>query len=126
MAKRYIGDAVVNITYRDRGDYAGTVSAGGRTWRFEDLHAPRAGLGRGVAYDSPKAYDEMAESAVSFGGYYTTDNRGDDTPDWAPSAEVADAISDATAWAQDDRGKYEVRRSPGGAVHDNPWKRFMV
>lgn len=123
MAKRYIGDAVVTITYRDRGDYAGSIRAGGYTWRFEDLHAPSAGFS--FAYDSPQAYDKMAASAVSFGGYYTTYNRGDDVPDWAPRAEVADAISDATAWAQDDRGVYEVRRSPSGPVRDNPWAKIF-
>lgn len=56
-------------------------------------------------------YDEMAESAVGFASYYTTHNRGDDLPDWAPSAEVADAIAEATEWAQDDRGDYEVHRT---------------
>lgn len=115
MAKRYIGDAVITIKYRDRGDYAGTVSAGGHTWRFEDLHAPAGGLP--YAYDSSQAYDKMAESAVGFASYYTTYNRGDDTPDWAPSAETADAIAEATEWAQDDHGEYEVRRS---AKRSNP------
>jgi len=116
MARRIIGDAIVNIQYSDRGDYRGTVSVPyGRgkkrkSWRFSDLHAPRMGFGPRIGYDSPRAYDEMAESAVGFGSYYTTHNRGDDVPDWAPSEELADAISDATAWAQDDRGKYEVRR----------------
>lgn len=119
MAKRYIGDAVITITYRDRGDYAGTVCAGRKCWRFEDLHAPRSGFGRdqngrGISYDSPRAYDKMAESAVGFGSYYTTHNRGDDLPDWAPSANVADAIAEATQWAQNDRGDYEVRKSRGG------------
>lgn len=112
MAKRYIGDAVITITYRDRGDYAGTVCAGRKCWRFNELRGPAIGFGRGVAYDSPKAYDEMAESAVGFGSYYTTHNRGD-APDWAPPADVADAIEEATAWAQNDQGDYEVRRSRG-------------
>lgn len=110
MAKRYIGDATVTIKYDDAGDYRGTVSAHGHHWRFSNLHPPRAGFD--FAYDSPAAYDKMAASAVGFGGYYTTHNRGDDLPDWAPSAETADAISDATGWAMDDRGDYDVRRSP--------------
>lgn len=110
--KRYIGDAVIDIAYHDAGDYRGTVTAGGHTWSFDRLMAPAAGMG--VAYDSPEAYDKMAASAVGFGSYYTTGNRGDDTPDWAPSAAVADAISEATAWAQDDKGQYDVRRTPGG------------
>lgn len=112
MAKRYIGGAVVDILYRDRGDYAGTVSVGRKyTWRFSDLHAPPAGLGSGVAYDSAVAYDKMASSAAGFGSYYSSHNRGDDTPDWAPSARVADAIEEAVSWAQDDRGEYDVKRS---------------
>jgi hypothetical protein len=115
MARRYIGDAVVNIKYRDRGDYAGTVSAGGHTWRFEDLHAPAGGLP--YAYDSPQAYDKMAESAVGFASYYTSYNRGEDTPEWAPSAETADAIAEASQWAQDDRGEYEVRRSKSASAN---------
>jgi hypothetical protein len=108
MAKRYIGDAVVEITYRDRGDYAGAVKAGGYSWKFDELRAPAAGLP--YAYDSPEAYDKMAASAVTFGSYYTTHNRGSDTPDWAPPAEVADAIAEASSWATDDQGNYEVRR----------------
>lgn len=129
--KRYIGDAVITISYRDRGDYAGKVCVpmtmnfrgGGRStrllcWIFSDLNAPRAGFrfaapraGARDAYDSPGAYDLMAASAVSFGSYYTTHNRGDDVPEWAPEAYLADAIEEATSWAQDDRGEYEVRRS---------------
>jgi hypothetical protein len=108
MAIRYIGDAVIRITYRDCGDYAGTVTANGHTWRFADLHAPRCGFQ--FAYDSPRAYDEMARSATTFGSYYTTHNRGDDTPDWAPAPEVADAIDKAVAWASDDQGTYTVSR----------------
>lgn len=110
MARRYIGEAVIDINYRDQVDYAGTISAGGYTWHFDGLRPSRSGFGRGVAYDSPKAYDEMAASAVSFGAYYRSYNRGDDVPEWAPPAEVADAIDDATAGWMDERGTYEVLR----------------
>src|ERR1700678_2363160 len=116
MAKRYIGDAVITIEYHDSGDYRGTVRAGNHAWRFDDLHAPAMGFSH--AYDSPEAYDKMAGSAASFASYYTTHNRGDDVPDWAPPPEVADAIEEAVGWAQDDRGEYEVRRSPKGKVHE--------
>jgi len=116
MAKRYIGDAVITIAYHDSGDYRGSIKAGRYTWAFRDLHAPRAGHGAGIGYDSPEAYDSMAASAVGFGSYYTRGNRGSDTPDWAPRAEVADAISEATSWAQDDQGSYAVARSPKGAT----------
>mgnify|MGYP006969347834 CR=1 FL=1 len=121
MATRYIGDATVRIRYRDEGDYAGVITVpsgdGGRWhWHFDDLHAPAIGFGPGIAYDSPEAYDEMAGSAISFGSYYTTYNRGDDVPEWAPDAEVADAIDEATSWATDDQGTYDVRRRK-----NNPW-----
>lgn len=115
MATRYIDNVIVRIQYRDCGDYAGTVSAPGRrVWRFSDLHAPKIGFGRSIAYDSPEAYDKMAQEAVGFGSYYTTSNRGEDTPDWAPSAAVADAIAD-NAWGFSN-GQYPVRRSEGGPL----------
>ena len=118
MAKRYIGDAVITIEYvgetpDGRGNYKGTVRAGKHTWRFDELHS---GVGGGG--DSPEAYDEMAQSAVSFASYYTTHNRGDDAPEWAPPPEVADAINEAVGYVQRDNGEYEVRRSPKGKVHE--------
>jgi hypothetical protein len=119
VARRYIGDAVIEITYRDgceanggRDDYIGRVTANGRTWHFDALYAPQCGHGAGIAYDSSEAYDSMAASAVSFGGYYTTHNRGNGLPNWAPDAETADAIDQATVWATDEAGLYAVRRSP--------------
>lgn len=115
MAKRYIGNAVVRIAYHDDGTYRGTVSVdGGYVWRFGELRPAPVGFGPGVAYDSSAAYDSMAASAVGFGSYYTTHNRGDDCPDWAPTAEVADAIDGATSWDQNDSGQYAVRRRPTG------------
>ena len=114
MAMRYIGNAVITIKYTGcicgKDTYTGTISADGNVWHFDTLHAPAAGFC--FAYDSPKAYDKMAESAVSFGSYYTTDNRGDELPDWAPPPDVADAISSATCWALRDNGTYKVRRHP--------------
>lgn len=117
MAKRYIGDAVVRIQYNDDHTYSGRVSVGGRVWPFRDLKPPQIrtqGDGFGRGYDAPDAYDEMAASAVAFGSYYTTHNRGDDTPDWAPAPEVADAIDAAVSCVLDDQGRYAVRRSPNG------------
>lgn len=121
MAVRYIGAARVEIKYNDRNDsYEGKVTVpkghgpAGYTWHFDELRAPAAGLygarRQRVSADSPPAYDQMAASAVSFGSYYTTHNRGADTPDWAPEPEVADAIDDATSYTTDDQGNYEVRR----------------
>lgn len=129
MAVRYIGDAVIRIFYRDGDTYVGSVCVGGsaksrgRCWKFDDLNAPRGGFGYSFGYDSAEAYDSMAKSAVGFGSYYTTHNRGDDVPDWAPEPEVADAIEEAVSWAQDDRGEYEVRRSAKGKARtSNPKK----
>jgi hypothetical protein len=123
MATRYIGDAVVDIEYQDNNEYSGTITAGGQTWKFDSLYPPAIGFGRGVGYDSSRAYDEMARSAVSFGSYYTSHNRGDDTPDWAPPEKVADAIDEATGWAQDDQGTYEVRRSAKGQAREEMGQR---
>ena len=65
MAKRFSGDLQINVVY-DRGDYRTSVSRGGKVlWRGRINPAP-AGFGRGVAYDSAQAYDEIAESALSF------------------------------------------------------------
>lgn len=125
MARRYIGNAVIDIEYHDRGTrgyYRGYVSAGEHVWHFDHLYPAsagyrpgNAGLGEGVALDSPEAYDKMAAAAVSFGSYYTTHNRKE-APKWAPSAEEADAIDEAVSGVMDDKGRYEVRRSPGGKI----------
>ncbi len=112
MAKRYIGDAIIEIKYvgyiNRRDDYTGKIKVKNITWKFDSLYAPAAGFN--FAYDSPQAYDKMAQAAVSFGSYYTTHNRGDDLPDWAPPPEIADTISEATSWAVHDDGSYEILR----------------
>lgn len=66
MAIRKCGNVTINITYHDDGTYKGSVSCNGYRWHFDDLRAPVAGLGQGIAYDSPSAYDSMAGSAISF------------------------------------------------------------
>lgn len=115
MPKRYIGDAVIDIRYDDRHqDYRGTITAGRHKWKFDGLHEPRMGFG---SVDSPSAYDQMAVSAASFASYYTSDNRGDDLPEWAPKPSVADAIADALSPAiGDPQGRYEVQRTPSGPI----------
>lgn len=66
MAKRYSGDLQISVVYDDRGDYRTSVSEGGKVlWRGR-VNPARAGFGVGVAYDSPKAYDEIVRSAISF------------------------------------------------------------
>lgn len=111
---RYIGSAVVSIQYvgGPKDEYRGHVIANGRTWFFRDLFAPAAGFS--FAYDSPKAYDRMAASAMTFGSYYTSDNPPAMLGDRAgyPDARTADAIRDAAC--TDDQGRYPVRRSING------------
>lgn len=128
MARRYIGDAVITIEYDGeqdgRSQYKGTVRAGKHTWKFDNLGSPMGGFRTGS--DSAQAYDEMAQSAVSFGSYYSSGNRGDDTPEWAPSEEIADAINDAVGFAQRDDGTYEVKRSPSGKAHEEPGARELA
>lgn len=110
-ARRYIGDAVITLEIEHEGmgprvEYKGTIRAGGYSWRFDKLSVPIFNKGS----DSPEAFDEAAASAAGFGSYYTTYNRGDDVPDWAPSPEVADAIDEAVSFATNDQGSYFVRR----------------
>lgn len=111
MAVRYCGELTIRISFRDSGDYAGTISHEGRhLWTFADLGAPAIGWGEGVGYDSPAAYDAAAEGAVAFGAYYTTHNRGDDVPGWAPKPENADLIDERSEIDYDGRGEYVLRR----------------
>lgn len=69
MAKRYSGNLKINVVYDDKNFYRTSVSSGGKLlWRGTVNPAP-AGFGPGVAYDSPKAYDEVASSALSFANH---------------------------------------------------------
>jgi hypothetical protein len=77
MAIRYSGSLRITVRYVDgawtaagfvRDHYRCSVTnpeTGERSGVMEIYPAP-AGFGRGVAYDSPEAYDVMARSAVSF------------------------------------------------------------
>lgn len=65
MARRYSGQLTINVLYDDHGFYRTTVSGPNGSWRG-NVYPPAAGLGRGVAYDSAQAYDEVARAAVSF------------------------------------------------------------
>lgn len=116
MARRFIGDANIYIMYHDDGDYRGSIVVAQddgppAVWKFRDLKAPRCGFGPGIAYDSPEAYDQMAQAAAGFGSYYTTMNRSeDDDLEGYPSREIADIINDAVSVVLNDDGTYEVRR----------------
>lgn len=66
MAKRYSGSLKINVVYDDKDHYRTTVSRDGELlWRGIVRPAPR-GFGKGVAYDSPEAYDAIAASALAF------------------------------------------------------------
>jgi len=87
MAKRYSGDLTVQITYHDDDTYKGYVKGPGGTYTFKDLRAPRIPTAghvgsHGIAYDSPKGYDDMARSAISFATY---DMEGIGYPDYDES-----------------------------------------
>lgn len=65
MARRFLGNLVVNVTYDDRNFYRVSVSGGTARWKGT-VGPPQFGYGPGVAYDSPQAYDEVVRAAVSF------------------------------------------------------------
>lgn len=95
MAKRYSGNLQISVVYDDRNHYRTSVSSGGKLlWRGTVTPAP-AGFGPGVAYDSPKAYDEVASSALAFAD---DEKRG--------IADEAESDEDLTG--------YLIRRSPRG------------
>lgn len=82
MAIRYSGGLKINVVYRDKGDYRAVITEYGpeashRSHPLRAFHTTArkavvyvnpasAGFGRGVAYDSPQAYDEIAALALSF------------------------------------------------------------
>lgn len=84
--RRYYGQLVIEIWDEGRCDHAGRekfhgriVLPDGRTWSFSDL-ACHGGV------------SHAAENAVTFGSYYSSGNRGNDVPEYAPPREIADAI----------------------------------
>jgi hypothetical protein len=129
---RYVGELKIVIGFvqrsiDNRAEYRGKIVFPKGTWRgrphygvwkFEELRSGVGGVSSGKGYGyadtSPEAYDRMAEMAVSFASYYTTDNRGDDAPDWAPPAEDADRIAEAAMTDSCEREGHHVRRSQRG------------
>ena len=127
MATRYIGDLKITLVDYDppgrhdgRWYYKGTVSIGKHSWKFDTLGTGVGGIRGAGGSDSDVAYDEMAASAVGFATYYTPDNRGSDTPDWAPPGAVARAFEDA-AWDSGENGGYYVRRSKSRETRFGPY-----
>jgi len=95
MAKRYSGNLQINVVYDDKNFYRTSVSSGGKLlWRGTVNPAP-SGFGPGVAYDSPKAYDEVASSAIAFAD--------DEVRGLADEAEFDENLTG-----------YLIRRSPRG------------
>ena len=111
MIKRFIGDLEIRLQYwgrtsDNRAKYLGYILLpDGRRHNFTDLQS-----GVGMPGTRAEDFDDMAEAAVDFAAYYTTHNRGDDAPDWAPPAELADAISDAAMCGTKEEGGYKVQR----------------
>jgi hypothetical protein len=100
MAKRYSGNLLINVTYNDKNFYRTSVSSGGQPLWSGIVRPAPTGFGPGVAYDSPKAYDEVAQTAIAF----AEDEKG--------------GIADEAEFDEDMTG-YLVRRSPpprGGAA----------
>lgn len=113
---RYIGYVEVYISYvgtdRDgRDEYEGYIIVEGDMWEFDGLYGPVCAIDPEDGDTSEEAsIDRMAAAAVSFASYYTTGNRGKDTPEWAPSPEFADRVEqEACSW-MDDKGRVLVRR----------------
>jgi hypothetical protein len=102
---RKIGDAIIFVEIDEehpevraarRGWYKAAVLAGGEIWTVDIGSPPSWDL----AWDDPRAYDEIAASAISFGIH----------PEWAEDEEIASTIQSATEWAVDEDGVYEVER----------------
>ena len=103
MAIRYSGLVKINVVYRDQGDYRAVVTLNDpEDFRRHPLKAfrkkapswtgfinpPAAGFGRGIAYDSPEAYDQTAHAALSFAD--------DEENDWV--AEKATFDREGRGW----------------------------
>lgn len=112
MATRYSGNLRISVVYDDRGgDYRVGVTDGTHRWRGRVRPAP-AGFGAGVAYDSPRAYDEIARSALAFAASDMERKR----ESWIEQADSGDSDyhvgrTPATAWGSGrDRGRRTGRR----------------
>lgn len=111
MIKRFIGDCEIRLQYcgrtsDNRAKYLGYILLpDGQRHNFADLQS-----GVGSPGTRAEDFDNMAEAAVDFATCYATHNRGDDTPDWAPPAELADAIEEAAMSGMKEESGYKVQR----------------
>ena len=111
MQLRFCGTLTIGLHYAgrtpdNRPTYLGYVQLPdqGRKWTFNDLCGA-------VGEDGTRApdYDEMARSAVGFAAYWTSHNRGPDTPAWAPAPDLADSFDEAAEVGEED---YIIDRLP--------------
>lgn len=133
MARRYIGDAVVYLTYRDtigqRERYIVTVVVKGGdgkryTWRTDDLRTGVGGVssGKGYAYpvDAPEAYDKVAQDAIAF-GMHTEGEEGSqeqrelEAQGFAPYA-TAKVIEKGVEYASSEKEGWRFRRTRKGPI----------
>jgi len=126
-AVRFIGDACIYLKLEDDDSYSGVIEVpnlGSSTgemskWAFSEIQ-PAPHDARTKSLDSEEMFDKIAQSAASFGSYYTSHNRGSGVPSWAPDAETADDIDQAVSGDMDDSGRYTVRRKAGSGATRNP------
>lgn len=117
MAKRYIGSAVIRLTFDDRSDaYRGTVAVDGvHVWTFDGIRLSPHDRSR-ISVDCPEAYDRAASAVASFGSDPMLD--GDETDAEKHNARArASAIDDAVGCDMDDAGRYFVRRGKSGDIN---------
>lgn len=87
--KRYSGRATVSLRLDDWDNYHYSVSVGGKVKATGTTRPPKAGFGRGVAYDSAEAYDRTAHAALGFA--MADDSSGDviGAVDYDPSGQFS-------------------------------------
>lgn len=107
MAKRYSGNLQINVVYNDKGHYRTSISLGGKHLWSGNVHPAPSGFGPGIAYDSPKAYDEIASSALAFADH-----------------EVGDIGDEAES--DENLSGYLIRRSPRGKSAAHATKRSVI
>lgn len=123
MAKRYSGKATVTVSYEDRGDYKASVAIGKRNvWRGR-IGAPAAGFGRGIAYDSPKAYDSTAHAALSFADEDTDGEVGNAASSDLDGSGWHIGRSAATKWPKERNPAKRQRPVARGAILPVGWAR---
>lgn len=122
MAKRYSGNLQISVVYDDKNHYRTAVSRGGKLLWRGIVNPAAAGFGPGVAYDSPKAYDEIASSALSFadhevGGIGDEAEVDENLTGWlirrAPHDKTSHATKKEPAKAKAPRGAITVRKIAG-------------